>query len=116
MIEGLKEILDIIKDMPELAVWVAAGFMIYKLVVWGSTVGAITLVAKLAINKLHDYKTKPQEIIKKHKINHYFLDDETYKDFISMLSGLRQGDLKYIHKSDVKFMKDAIFEKEQRDV
>ena len=116
MIEGLREILEIVKGMPELAIWVAAAFMIYKLAIWGSTVGAITVVAKLAINKLHDYKTKPQEIIKKYKIDRFFLDDETHKDFISMLSDLRQGDLKYIHKSDVKFMKDAIIEKEQRDV
>ena len=41
MIDELKVLLEAIAGMPALAVWVAAGFLFYKLAVTGSIVAAL---------------------------------------------------------------------------
>jgi hypothetical protein len=58
MIEELKQLLDVMKELPELAIWSVLGFGIYKLVVYLSTTGSIVFILKLAIEKLHDMKTR----------------------------------------------------------
>ena len=102
MIEGLREILEIVKGMPELAIWVAAGFMLYKLAIWGSTVGAITVVSKLAINKLHDYKIKPKEDIRKWDIGNYFINSSSKKYFNELLDLITEDGLSNIYESDIR--------------
>ena len=48
--DELKLLIDMVKDLPTLAVWVLVGFLGYKLVVIGSVFG----VVRLLIIKVHD--------------------------------------------------------------
>lgn len=59
VIEELKQLITMIEKVPETALYILAGFGIYKLLIYSSTVGAITLVIKLAINKYHDIRVRP---------------------------------------------------------
>jgi hypothetical protein len=61
MIEALKELVSMMKDVPEMALWVLGGFLFYKLFVIGSITGAIVKVLTLAINKYHEFEMKPDE-------------------------------------------------------
>ena len=56
MVDAMKEIMDIIKQMPELAIWVLAGLLFYKVVIIGSWFG----IARLVIIKLYDGYSKPR--------------------------------------------------------
>lgn len=59
MIEELKQILLIIKDLPHMVMWVLAGLLLYKVVVVGSVYGVI----RLAIIKLYDYNVGPKNVV-----------------------------------------------------
>ena len=114
MIDGLKEILDIIKDMPELAVWVAAGFIFYKLAVWGSTTAAIVMVSKLAIDKLHDYKVTPKKVEHVWSLDDQFItSDGAYKEFLNLMRLIKKDGSSYVHQNDVQFLSEAFIEKKK---
>lgn len=58
MIEELKVIIDMVSKLPNFALWVIAAFWAYKVIVIGSIYGVI----RLAINKFHDFLTKPKDV------------------------------------------------------
>jgi len=57
--EELKELIDLISKLPELAIWVLVAFWCYKIIVIGSIFGII----KLFIVKLHSWLTN-EKIVK----------------------------------------------------
>ena len=58
MLEEFKELVQLLNNLPHLALWVAAGFWAYKVIVIGSIYGLI----RFAIDKLHDWLTKPKAV------------------------------------------------------
>lgn len=60
MIEAIKEIALIMKDVPDSALLVLGGFLFYKLAITGSIVGAITKVILVIAKYTHDFHTKPK--------------------------------------------------------
>lgn len=55
--EELKLIVDMIAGLPQMALWVLAGFWAYKVIVIGSVYGVI----RLGINKAYDWLTSPRK-------------------------------------------------------
>lgn len=53
--DELKILIDLVRELPALALWVLVGFYAYKVVVIGSIYGVI----RFSIEKLHDWKTRP---------------------------------------------------------
>lgn len=134
MIDEIKQLLDLVKELPDLAIWSLAGFGIYKLIVYLSTTGSIVFIFKLLIEKIHNAYTSPrQEKPRDVKIDGYFLtSDGTYHDFIAVLRyflnaknkpkpetgktlSFRAFTSEYIHKSDVTWLEAAIKEKLARE-
>lgn len=118
MIEIIKELASVLKDLPDMAVYIMAGILFYKVFIIG---GSISL-AKYAINKLHDYlrtnsdnKVKPKEITTRYDIGGRFIkSDGTLGLFNQLLDEIQTGvniDSQYIHKSDVDFLLEAVREK-----
>lgn len=58
MLQELKEILGIIKDLPHMVMWVLAGLLFYKVTIVGSIYGVI----KLAIEKIYLVLTKEKTV------------------------------------------------------
>lgn len=56
--EQIQELLNILKQTPEMALWGLTIWCLYILLKLASVVYAVKEVAKLAINKWHDYKVK----------------------------------------------------------
>ena len=54
--EELKLLIEMVKGLPQMALWVVGLFFAYKVAVIGSVFGLI----KLGINKLHSYFTTPK--------------------------------------------------------
>ena len=57
--EELKELVTMLKDTPTFVLWVLCGYLVYKLAVIGSIYGLI----RFAIDKTHDYLTKPKMVL-----------------------------------------------------
>lgn len=56
--EQIQELLEILKQTPEMALWGLTIWCIYILAKLASVVWALKVVSQLAINKWHDYKIK----------------------------------------------------------
>jgi len=122
MIEIIKEAGEILKDLPDLAIWILVGILFYKVFI----IGGIIAVIKLAINKTHSImeissnnKVKPKEVVTKYEIDNYFITDakDKFDLLIKELRGARTSiNSKYIHNDDVCFLLDAIREKKEREL
>lgn len=118
MLEIIKEAGIILKDLPDLAIWILVGILFYKVFIIGGTISLI----KYLITKCHSYltlkdenKSKPKEVITKYDINGRFItSDGALGIFNQLLDEMHTGcgvNSSYIHKRDVEFLLEAIREK-----
>ncbi len=113
--EELKLLIDMVANLPSMALWVLAGFWAYKVVVIGSVYGVI----RLGINKLHSWLTTPKHILQKINIEAQInavsiTTDGTHLALMAQIErmrGLTTGLGSYIHSSDVDWLRLAIDEK-----
>lgn len=107
--EALKLLVEMVKDLPDMALYVIIAFFFYKTLIVGSIYGVI----KLAIQKLHDAIIyKKTEYVEVEKLFVYdgggskkFIDDDAVSALYELCSELRARDssyYEYIHASDVK--------------
>lgn len=123
MIDELKMILDAIGDLSGVALWVVGGFLIYKLVMYLSTAGAMVYVSKLLIIKLHDVaitrKTKgPRDITSDIRSICISSDgtDERMLDLLRRIKAKNNGNhSSYIHDTGFEWLEAAVNEKEERE-
>lgn len=114
MIEELKQILGIIKDVPHMVMWVLAGLLLYKVVYVGSIFGIIRLFILKGYEYLKFCESKPTII--HHKIDRYFIThDGTFDRFIDLIRTLRTRESRglqseYIHKQDIRYLENLIAE------
>ena len=119
MLEIIKEAGTMLKDLPDLAIWILIGILFYKTLIIGSIFG----VVKLVIIKTHDAITKPKVEQKSFTLDGRFIcHDGTYDRFISFIDKVvRDNEVesshkgKYLHRSDVDFIMKAYEEKRDRD-
>jgi len=98
--DELKEIAHLIGSLPTLAVWVLVGFWCYKVVVIGSIYGVI----KLAIDRLHSWKTSPQA--REWRIGTATIDEGVAHALSVQIS--RIASTNYIHMSDIGRLRQAL--------
>lgn len=124
MAEELKQLIDVVSDLPGAALWVLFGFALYKLVTYLSVTGSITYIIKLAIQKAHDaYSNPPKPAPKLVSVSDKFItSDGTYDEFLSVIHQLTVERSKnedytytYLHKADVFWLRSAILEKAERE-
>lgn len=117
MIEIIKEAGVILKDLPDLAIWILIGILFYKVFIIGSSIS----LAKYAINKLHSFLTKPSEVITIHKYGAHFVNTEAqvgFEELLKSLHGFRfDAHRTYVHESDINLLCDLIKQhKEKKEV
>jgi len=126
MIEELKSVIDIIKGMPHMVMWVLAGLLFYKVIVIGSIFGLL----KICILKFHDVLTKPkpdQKITELYDISGHFINKQNVQVLMSLIEDIKHHTNKadepedpryrsnYIHQSDMNWFICAVQEKKQRE-
>jgi hypothetical protein len=128
MIELIKEVGVVVKDMPDMAMYALVAILFYKVLILGSWFG----VAKLVITKFHDWAVKPREVIKKVDISGDFITcDGTYTSFVAAIKDMKDkinsrdpnhrvgkytpSSHQYLYSCDVEFMRAAINEKFERE-
>jgi hypothetical protein len=105
MLQELKEILGIIKDLPHMVMWVLAGLLLYKVVVVGSIYGVI----KLAIDRLHSWLVTPKVVTHQYDLKHLSMTTEA-AEALSIFLGSAARDVKsfggsYLYPDDIMRIK-----------
>jgi hypothetical protein len=77
--EQVKQLLEILSETPEMALWGLGMYLLYILIKLASWVTALALVMKLFINKLFDYKNNKIES-ERDKTFSKFVDSSSYAD------------------------------------
>lgn len=54
MVEILQALAKILKDLPDMALWVLTGFFVYKALIYTSTVAAVVFCIKFVTSKIHE--------------------------------------------------------------
>ena len=116
--ETLKVLVDMVKDLPDLAIWLIFLYFFYKIFI----VGSIWMVIKLAISKTHDVLVKRYEQPKLYeisgKLNRVTINgaDDMIISELMRLRGKGTGiGSEYIHRQGAIWLKEAIDEKERRE-
>lgn len=79
--EELKELIELIAKLPEMAIYVVVAFWCYKVIVVGSIYGCI----KLAIVKFSDWLQKDKVIITKYDIGGLFINEHIKNELIEAI-------------------------------
>ena len=112
--EELKLLVEMVANLPSMAMWVIAFFFVYKVVVIGSIYGLI----RFAIDKMHSWLTGVGVKQMRPMIDRICITGNE-DDFATQLKRLRgKGSnigSEYVHKCSVEWLRDAIDEKEQRE-
>lgn len=98
--EELKELISMLAHLPQLTVWVLAGFLAYKLAVVGSIYGVIRLI----VVKVHDWKVNPAPV--QLRLGTRTINEDVAEALRAQVA--RIGDSAYIHYRDVQKLKDAL--------
>ena len=117
LIQDLKILIEAVEGMAGAALYLVVGFILYKLIVFGSTTGAVVFILKLLITKLHSVITSPKIVIHEraiqlddHIITHTSDDNaERLLEVIRRVKTLKNTE--YLHKSGVDFIIHAIEDK-----
>jgi hypothetical protein len=105
--EELKEIVNIIATLPQIALWVMIGFWAYKVIVVGSVYGVI----RLAITKGYEIFTKPKDFdINGICVSHSVADEIKFE--ISRAINFSKS---YLNSADARWLREAIDEKYKRE-
>ena len=99
--DELKLLIDMVANLPTLAVWVLVGYLVYKVAVVGSIYGVI----RLLIIKTHDAMSKPRRI--DYTIGHVAINETTAAELRAQILRLSSTGI-YIHASDVDRLRKAI--------
>lgn len=116
--EELKLLIEMVADLPQMALWVLVGFFVYKVVIVGSIFG----VLRLLIVKLHSWLTTPkEELVTKNVTSQLerITISGAFEPLLTQLErliGIRTRiDTSYIHERDVQWLREAITEKMERE-
>ena len=116
MMDELQQLLNLVKELPELTIWVLAGFGLYKLIMYLSATGSVVFILKLLIERLYQAHAnrmekggKPRDV---DMSGHFITSDGTYKRFLSLIDCMK--DSTYLHKYHVDYLIDAVAEKQAK--
>lgn len=112
--EELKLLVQMVADLPSMALWVIAFFFIYKVAVVGSIYGVI----RFFIEKTHSWLTTPKDktVNLRLMLDGISIDGST-EALIAQLHRLHsKHGLSYIHGSHVQWLKEAIDAKEAEEL
>ena len=102
--DELKMLIEMVANLPALAVWVLVGYLAYKIVVIGSIYGLV----RFAIDKLYNWLTHdgPRRFDPDKYVS---LINGAQPKLIAQLHRIKKGSL-YIHESDVLWLEKVLDE------
>ena len=101
--DELKLLIDMVANLPTLAVWVLVGYLVYKVAIVGSIYGVI----RLLIVKIHDVLTRPQVTKTEYNIGNCAIDEAVANVLRAEIMRLSSTG-RYIHPDDVAKLRKAV--------
>lgn len=108
--DELKLLIEMVSNLPQMAMWVLVGFWAYKVIVIGSVYGLIKFIT------LHLYKVLTAgKVTNEIKRLDDLVIDGNLDDLITQIKRCRRSHSSYLHASGVEWLKQAIDDKEAKD-
>lgn len=120
VIDDLKILIDAVAGMEGTVIYVLLGYIIYQLVIFGGTTGAVVAILRLFILKMHNILITRKTVINEISINDCVImkngNIDTIKQAFSLVTD-RNGSYsyKYMHMGDCEFLLQAVKEKIAND-
>lgn len=118
--EELKLLIEMVAELPAMALWVLVGFFAYKVVIVGSIYGAIRFVADRLFDWLQQKKAREVEYKEiRPMLDGMCIQAETER-LIAQLNRIRGRGVgipsDYIHAQSIDWLRDAIDKKIEREL
>jgi len=101
--EQIQQLLEILKETPQMALWGLGLFFLFTLLKMASWIGALTVTAKLFVNKYYDYKNNKIDKDEAAELLTYFkgkcIGESTSKALIALISEMSNSP--YLYESDI---------------
>lgn len=101
MIDELKLLLDQMKNVPDVALWILGGFLLYKLVTYLSMTGAVVYIVRLLCGTFLGHANKPKNL----SLHSLVINEDVEIEIRDLLREIRSTG--YVHSSDVKELRKA---------
>lgn len=102
MIDELKMILEQLQRVPDVALWILGGFLLYKLVAMLSMTGSVVFVIKLLCGTALKWGEKPRLV----SYDNILIGEDAHEDLKRLLKSIRQFSA-YVHASDIRKLEMA---------
>ena len=136
MFEHLKTLLEMLEGVAGIGLWVLVGYILYMLVIYLSTTGAIVFCVRLLVESIRDAHKRSvdaKETIEREKLENerrpkewsidgIVIDEETKARLTRLLDNARdhinRGSTyrhKYLHNSDIEWLEKAVAAYKDKD-
>lgn len=105
--DELKLLIEMVANLPAMAMWVLVGFFVYKVVVIGSIYGVIRYVTAMFVQ----WKTAPKVVA--YKCGAEAISEEVNAALSIQIQRFIKGPYNYLHMAEVMKLKAAIDEMER---
>lgn len=106
--EELKQLIELVLKLPNTALWILAGYLVYKLAVVGSIYGTI----KFTVDKIHSWATKPKIAVYTWKEGIEPINQETKDSIIASLLRLKSSpkvfNSRYVHSDFAELLEKLV--------
>src|SRR5690606_22018047 len=118
--DELKMLIELVRDLPALAIWLLVAFYGYKVIIVGFIYGVI----RFTVDRLHSWLTTPKERLERVDIQGVIngmtiTSGNCHSELVAQLNRVRGKNLgiesDYIHSQSVQWLRDAIDAKEAAD-
>ena len=126
--EALKELVDVVKSLPDVAVWLFVLFFCYKVAIVGSVYGVIRFVVGRICEayEARMQRPPPDAVIRLHidgiikAVDILEINQVELIDFLIRMKNVDVTDSyntsKYLKRRDIEYVTKAVAEKQQRDL
>lgn len=103
--EELKILVDMVAHLPQMALWVLVGFLIYKLAIVGSIYGTI----RFAVEQFVKWRTFTPPLRQgEFRIGNIAINEDVERVLIAQIARLSEPGFGYIHMTDTVKLKQAL--------
>lgn len=104
--EQIQQLLEVLKDTPQMALWGLGLFFLFTLIKLASWVTALTFVVKLFIKRFFDYKDSSVINERSKGVSDFFekntMSSVDYSLLLELISELKQDGFDHIFSSDLR--------------
>lgn len=111
--EELKMLIEMVRDLPQLALWVLIGFFVYKIAIIGSVYGVVRLAIMKAYNVLMTPREKVVDVT--YELGAICNHEGVVAKIIELLQRVKPIGQYSFREADYRWLNEAVIEKKARE-